>query len=72
MAGYFRTPEKTVEACRNLWFHTGDASRLDDAGRLHYVDRITPHRQATEDALREAGITAATWDRDAIGYVVRR
>ena len=22
--GYFGTPEKTVEAWRNLWFHTGD------------------------------------------------
>jgi len=23
-------------------------------------------------ALRQAGITAATWDRESIGYVVRR
>jgi crotonobetaine/carnitine-CoA ligase len=40
MAGYFRMPEKTVEACRNLWFHTGDAGCLDERGRLYYVDRI--------------------------------
>src|SRR5439155_9519854 len=26
MAGYFRMPDKTVEAWRNLWFHTGDAA----------------------------------------------
>ncbi|MBI1291321.1 AMP-binding protein, partial [bacterium] len=25
MAGYLNAPEKTVEAWRNLWFHTGDA-----------------------------------------------
>jgi carnitine-CoA ligase len=159
MAGYFRMPDRTVEAWRNLWFHTGDAGRLDEQGRLHYVDRIKdcirrrgenissfeieqvlnahpavaesavvgvrlagaggedevkacvvaapgvaldpvalldwcaprmPHfavprfvevvpdlaKTATgklqKTALRQAGITAATWDRESIGYVVRR
>jgi crotonobetaine/carnitine-CoA ligase len=160
MAGYFRMPDKTVEAWRNLWFHTGDAGRLDDLGRLHYVDRIkdcirrrgenissfeieqvlnahpavaesavvgikvagaggedevkayvVPKAGATVDPvelldwctprmpyfavprfvevvagelaktptgklqkmpLREAGLTAATWDRESVGYVVRR
>jgi crotonobetaine/carnitine-CoA ligase len=160
MAGYFRMPDKTVEAWRNLWFHTGDAGRLDAAGRLHYVDRIkdcirrraenissfeieqvlnahpavaesavvgikvagaggedevkayvVPAAGATVDpvalldwctprmpyfavprfvevvagelaktatgklqktALRAAGVTANTWDRETVGYVVRR
>ena len=160
MAGYFRMPEKTVEAWRNLWFHTGDAGRFDDLGRLHYVDRIkdcirrrgenissfeieqvlnahpavaesavvgikvagaggedevkayvvpaagapvdpvalldwcaprmphfavprfvevvtgelakTPTGKLQKTPLREAGITAATWDRESVGYVVRR
>lgn len=160
MAGYFRMPEKTVEAWRNLWFHTGDAGRFDDLGRLHYVDRLkdcirrrgenissfeieqvlnahpavaesvvvgikvagaggedevkacvvpavgttldpvelldwctprmpyfavprfvevvagelakTPTGKLQKTALREAGVTAATWDRDSVGYVVRR
>src|SRR5262245_60316721 len=159
MAGYFRMPDRTVEAWRNLWFHTGDAGWLDEAGRLHYVDRIkdcirrrgenissfeieqvlnahpsvaesavvgvraagaggedevkayvvaapgvtldpvalldwctprmphfavprfvevvadlakTPTGKLQKTALRQAGITAATWDRESIGYVVRR
>ncbi len=160
MAGYFRMPEKTVEAWRNLWFHTGDAGRFDDLGRLHYVDRLkdcirrrgenissfeveqvlnahpavaesavvgikvagaggedevkacvvpapgatldpvelldwctprmpyfavprfvevvtgelakTPTGKLQKTALREAGVTRATWDRDSVGYVVRR
>ena len=160
MAGYFRMPDKTVEAWRNLWFHTGDAGRFDDLGRLHYVDRIkdcirrrgenissfeveqvlnahpavaesavvgikvpgaggedevkayvvpaagmtvapvelldwctprmpyfavprfveivagelakTPTGKLQKAALREAGVTAATWDREVVGYVVRR
>ncbi|HSE04262.1 MAG TPA: AMP-binding protein [Methylomirabilota bacterium] len=160
MAGYFRMPEKTIEAWRNLWFHTGDAGRFDDLGRLHYVDRIkdcirrrgenissfeieqvlnahpaiaesavvgvkvagaggedevkacvvpaagaaidpvalldwctprmphfavprfveivsgelpkTPTGKLQKTSLRAAGVTAATWDREAVGYVVRR
>jgi crotonobetaine/carnitine-CoA ligase len=160
MAGYFRMPEKTLEAWRNLWFHTGDAGRMDPAGQLHYVDRIkdcirrrgenissfeieqvlnahpavaesavvgikvagaggedevkacvvpaagatvdpvalldwctprmphfavprfvevmagelakTPTGKLQKTALRSAGVTAGTWDREAVGYVVRR
>jgi crotonobetaine/carnitine-CoA ligase len=160
MAGYFRMPDKTVEAWRNLWFHTGDAGRMDPAGQLHYVDRIkdcirrrgenissfeieqvlnahpavaesavvgikvagaggedevkayvvpaagatvdpvalldwctprmphfavprfvevmagelpkTPTGKLQKTALRSAGVTAGTWDREAVGYVVRR
>jgi carnitine-CoA ligase len=159
MAGYFRMPEKTLEAWRNLWFHTGDAGRLDDLGRLHFVDRLkdcirrrgenissfeieqvlnahpavaesavvgirlpgaggedevkayvvsapgatldpvalldwctprmphfavprfvevvtelakTPTGKLQKTSLRQAGITGATWDRESVGYVVRR
>ena len=48
MAGYYRMPEKTIEAWRNLWFHSGDAGYLDDTGRLFYVDRI-------KDRIRRRG-----------------
>jgi carnitine-CoA ligase len=160
MAGYFRMPERTVEAWRNLWFHTGDAGRLDERGRLHYIDRLkdcirrrgenisafeieqvlnahpavaesavvgikvagaggedevkacvvpspggtvdpvelldwctprmpyfavprfveivaaelpkTPTGKLQKTALREAGVTGTTWDRESVGYVVRR
>src|SRR5664280_1634980 len=33
------SPVATVEAFRNLWFHTGDAAYCDDAGALYFVDR---------------------------------
>ncbi len=159
-AGYYKMPERTVEAWRNLWFHTGDACRKDGQGRYHYVDRIkdcirrrgenisafeveqvlNAHPLVAESAvvgvkvegaggeeevmavivpapgaermaevtlldycaermprfavprfvqfigaldktasgklrkgdLRDAGVTAATWDRESVGYVVRR
>lgn len=37
--GYWRHPEATVEATRNLWFHTGDLGRFDEAGYFYFVDR---------------------------------
>ena len=48
MAGYFGLPEKTVEAWRNLWFHTGDAGRMDADGHITFVDRI-------KDCIRRRG-----------------
>ena len=40
--GYFGMPERTLEAFRNLWFHTGDAARLDAEGNLWFVDAQGP------------------------------
>lgn len=36
---YYRDPEKTVEAFRNLMFHTGDLGYYDEDGILHYSSR---------------------------------
>jgi carnitine-CoA ligase len=159
MQGYNAMPDRTAEAWRNLWFHTGDAARRDEDGYFYFVDRIkdcirvggenlssyqieavlaehpavaevaavavkravaggedeikvsivlrpgarvtpeqvldfcqprmpyfavprfvefvealpkTPTEKVRKAALREAGITAATWDRQAAGYQVRR
>ena len=41
-------PEKTAEAWRNPWFHTGDALRRDEDGWYYFVDRY-------KDALRRRG-----------------
>jgi crotonobetaine/carnitine-CoA ligase len=156
-SGYLGMPEKTVEAWRNLWFHTGDRVARDADGWFRFIDRlkdvirrrgenissheveqvllshpdieaaaafpvasdlaedevmaalvirpgqpfdpealmrfcearmphfaipryveILPDLPRTENGkiqkfwLRERGVTAGTWDRDAAGYVVRR
>ena len=48
MIEYYRMPEATVAAWRDLWFHTGDALRRDHEGRYYFVDR-------KKDALRRRG-----------------
>jgi carnitine-CoA ligase len=48
MVGYFGMPEKTAEAWRNGWFHTGDGVVRDERGRYHFVDRI-------KDSMRRRG-----------------
>jgi crotonobetaine/carnitine-CoA ligase len=59
MAGYFRMLEKTVEAWRNLWFHTGDAGRFDEDGRLFFVDRI-------KDCIRRRGENISAFEVEQV------
>lgn len=47
-SGYFHMPEKTAEAWRNGWFHTGDGFARDADGWFFFVDR-------TKDAIRRRG-----------------
>lgn len=54
-SGYYGTPEKTVEAWRNLWFHTGDALRQDEDGWFYFVDRY-------KDALRRRGENISSYE----------
>lgn len=58
MAGYLNLPEKTVQAWRNLWFHTGDAARLGADGYVTFVDRL-------KDCIRRRGenVSAADVER---------
>ncbi|MGY2067265.1 AMP-binding protein [Blastococcus sp. SYSU DS0619] len=53
--GYFGMPEKTAEAWRNLWFHTGDALRRDAEGWYYFVDRY-------KDALRRRGENISSYE----------
>jgi crotonobetaine/carnitine-CoA ligase len=38
-SGYFHNPEATLEAYRNLWYHTGDLGRRGEDGDYFFVDR---------------------------------
>ncbi|WP_019377083.1 acyl-CoA synthetase [Virgibacillus halodenitrificans] len=39
MKGYLHDPEKTAEAFRNGWFHSGDLGTMDEEGYITIVDR---------------------------------
>lgn len=57
--GYYRMPEKTVQAWRNGWFHTGDAGYVDRDGHYYFVDR-------KKDALRRRGENISSMELEAI------
>lgn len=55
MLGYFGMPEKTMAACRNLWFHTGDRGFCDKEGRYFFVDRL-------KDSIRRRGENVSSFE----------
>ncbi len=57
--GYFRMPEQTVEAWRNLWFHSSDAGYFDEQGRLFYADRI-------KDRIRRRGENISSFEIEQV------
>jgi len=57
LAGYFEMPERTAEAWRNGWFHTGDGFVRED-GRYHFVDRI-------KDSMRRRGENISSTEVEA-------
>lgn len=54
-SGYWRRPQATVEACRNLWFHTGDIGRFDEDGFFFFVDR-------KKDYMRKGGENISSYE----------
>ena len=45
---YLKMPVETLDATRNLWFHTGDLGLMDEEGYLHFIER-------KKDAIRRRG-----------------
>ncbi len=56
--GYWGMPDKTAEAWRNGWFHTGDAGYRDEDGYFYFVDRI-------KDAIRRGGENISSMELEA-------
>jgi crotonobetaine/carnitine-CoA ligase len=59
MAAYHKLPEETVAAWRNLWFHTGDAMRVDAEGYYYFVDRM-------KDCLRRRGENISSYEVERV------
>jgi len=58
-AGYFGMPDKTVEAWRNLWFHTGDRVVRDCDGHYRFIDRM-------KDSIRRRGENVSSWEVEQV------
>jgi carnitine-CoA ligase len=57
--GYFGMPDKTVEAWRNLWFHTGDRVVRESDGQFRFLDRL-------KDAIRRRGENISSFEVEQV------
>ncbi len=57
--GYFGMDDKTVEAWRNLWFHTGDRVVRDADGYFRFLDRM-------KDAIRRRGENISSYEVEQV------
>ncbi len=58
-SGYYKRPDATVEAWRNLWFHTGDRGRMDEDGFVYFIDRM-------KDNIRRRGENISSWEIESV------
>lgn len=57
--GYFGMPDKTVEAWRNLWFHSGDRVIRYSCGSFRFLDRM-------KDAIRRRGENISSFEVEQV------
>ncbi len=60
-AGYWNDPEKTAEAFRDGWFHSGDLGVMDDDGYITIVDR-------KKDVIKTGGENVASREVEEVLY----
>ncbi|MCW2607122.1 MAG: acyl-CoA synthetase [Frankiales bacterium] len=61
--GYYRDPEKTAEAFRGGWFHSGDLGTMDAEGRVTVVDR-------KKDMIKSGGENVASREVEECVYAL--
>src|SRR5699024_6538359 len=61
MLGYWNDPDKTAEAFRDGWFHSGDLGVMDEDGYLTVVDR-------KKDMIKTGGENVASREIEEVLY----
>jgi crotonobetaine/carnitine-CoA ligase len=56
--GYWRDPDRTLDAYRGLWYHSGDTARRRPSGELEFVDRKS-------DSMRRRGENISSTELEA-------
>lgn len=61
--GYWQNPQRSLQAYRNLWFHTGDHFRYDEDGNFYFVDRAN-------DVIRRRGENISSYhlEREIVSH----
>jgi crotonobetaine/carnitine-CoA ligase len=59
MIEYYRNPEATLAASRNLWLHSGDAARIDADGWVYFEGRL-------KDSIRRGGENVSAFELEAL------
>lgn len=57
--GYWNRPEATAATIVDGWLHTGDVVRVDDAGRVHIIDRL-------KDIINRGGENVSSAEVEAV------
>lgn len=59
MRGYLNKDAATVEALRNLWFHSGDRGMMSADGDLYFEERA-------KDSIRRRGENISAWEVESV------
>ncbi|MBI4608259.1 MAG: AMP-binding protein [Candidatus Rokubacteria bacterium] len=57
--GYWGAPDQSLEALRNVWYHTGDALKRDEDGYYYFVDRMG-------DVIRRRAVNISSFDVETV------
>lgn len=58
-SGYWKNPQATAEAWRNLWMHSGDLGKMDEQGWFTFVGR-------KKDSIRRRGENISTFECEMV------
>ena len=65
-SGYWRRPEDSLKAMRDLWWHTGDFVRMDEEGYLFFVDRKKDYLRSRGENISSFEVESALMTHPAI------
>ena len=69
MVGYWRMPEKTAEALRDGWLHTGDMGHVDSEGYISMLGRWSERIVSAGKAIFPRPMEEALYGHPAVEYV---
>jgi fatty-acyl-CoA synthase len=67
--GYYEDEEKTAEAFRHGWFHSGDLGYIDDTGHLYVVDRKKDMIKTGGENVASREVEEAIYSLDGVAEV---